>query len=115
GELAVLDGAPRSATATALVPTETVILPRDRFRELISTVPAARDALLVSLALELRRLTTHVEDLHFLDMTGRLAARLVRLGRGGGAAGGGGRPGPCGPPARLGRPATTAPSGCARR
>jgi CRP/FNR family transcriptional regulator, cyclic AMP receptor protein len=81
GELAVLDGAPRSATATALVPTETVILPRDRFRELISTVPAARDALLASLAGELRRLTTHVEDLHFLDMTGRLAARLVRLAR----------------------------------
>ena len=81
GELAVLDGAPRSATATALVPTETIILPRDRFRELISTVPAARDALLASLAGELRRLTTHVEDLHFLDMTGRLAARLVRLAR----------------------------------
>jgi len=81
GELAVLDGAPRSATATALVPTETVILPRDRFRELIATVPAAREALLASLASELRRLTTHVEDLHFLDMTGRLAARLVRLAR----------------------------------
>ena len=81
GELAVLDGAPRSATATALVATETVILPRDRFRELIATVPAARDALLASLAGELRRLTTHVEDLHFLDMTGRLAARLVRLAR----------------------------------
>ena len=44
-------------------------------------VPAARDALLSSLAGELRRLTTHVEDLHFLDMTGRLAARLVRLAR----------------------------------
>ena len=38
-----------------------------------------RDALLASLAGELRRLTTHVEELHFLDITGRLAARLVRL------------------------------------
>ena len=79
GELALLDGAPRSATAAALVASETVVLPRDRFRELVATEPAIRDALLASLAGELRRLTTHVEELHFLDMTGRLAARLVRL------------------------------------
>ena len=67
GELALLDGAPRSATASALVATEAVVLPRDRFRELIATEPAVRDALLASLATELRRLTTHVEELHFLD------------------------------------------------
>ena len=79
GELALLDGAPRSASATALIPTETVILPRDRFRELIATEAGVRDALLASIAGELRRLTTHVEELHFLDITGRLAARLVRL------------------------------------
>jgi CRP/FNR family cyclic AMP-dependent transcriptional regulator len=79
GELALLDGAPRSATATALVATETVVLPRIAFRELIATEPAVRDALLASLAGELRRLTMHVEELHFLDMTGRVAARLVRL------------------------------------
>ena len=79
GELAILDGAPRSATAAALVACETVVLPRDRFRELVATEPVIRDALLISLAGELRRLTTHVEELHFLDMTGRLAARLVRL------------------------------------
>ncbi len=79
GELAVLDGAPRSATATALEPTETLVLPRAQFRELLATEPAIRDALLASLAGELRRLTTHVEELHFLDITGRLASRLVRL------------------------------------
>ena len=84
GELALLDGAPRSATATALSAAETVVLPRDRFRELISSEPAVRDALLASLALELRRLTTHVEELHFLDITGRLAACLVRLASDGG-------------------------------
>src|SRR5688572_1102760 len=79
GELALLDGAPRSATAAALEPTETLVLPRQRFRELLDTQPAVRDALLASIAGELRRLTTHVEELHFLDITGRLAARLVRL------------------------------------
>lgn len=84
GELALLDGAPRSASATAIGPTETMVLPRDRFRELIATEAAIRDALLASIAGELRRLTTHVEELHFLDITGRLAARLVRLARDGG-------------------------------
>ena len=84
GELALLDGAPRSASASALTPTETVILPRERFRELIATETGVRDALLASIAGELRRLTTHVEELHFLDITGRLAARLVRLAQEGG-------------------------------
>ncbi len=84
GELALLDGAPRSATATALNAVETVVLPRDRFRELIANEPMVRDALLASLAGELRRLTTHVEELHFLDITGRLAACLTRLAADGG-------------------------------
>ena len=84
GELALLDGAPRSASATALGPTETVGLPRERFRELIATEAGVRDALLASIAGELRRLTRHVEELHFLDITGRLAAQLVRLTEEGG-------------------------------
>src|SRR5258705_9492709 len=79
GELALLDGAPRSATAVAIEPTETYILARDRFRELISTEPVMREALLATLAAEVRRLTHHVEELHFLDITGRLASRLARL------------------------------------
>jgi CRP/FNR family cyclic AMP-dependent transcriptional regulator len=79
GELALLDGAPRSATATALEATETLALARARFRDLIAAEPALRDALLAALAAELRRLTTHVQELHFLDITGRLAARLTHL------------------------------------
>jgi CRP-like cAMP-binding protein len=79
GELALLDGAPRSATATAIEACETWVLPRERFRDLIAREPAIRDALLASIAGELRRLTAHVEELHFLDITGRLAARLARL------------------------------------
>lgn len=79
GELALLDGAPRSATAIALEASETWVLPRERFRELIASEESMRDALLASIAGELRRLTDHVEELHFLDITGRLAARLGRL------------------------------------
>jgi CRP-like cAMP-binding protein len=79
GELALLDGAPRSASAIALEATETMALPRDRFKALVASEPVIRDALLSSLAGELRRLTAHVAELHFLDLTGRLAARLARL------------------------------------
>lgn len=81
GELALLDGAPRSATAMALEPSETWTLPRDVFGARLDRDAALRDALLVGLARELRRLTGHVEELHFLDLAGRLAMRLTRLAR----------------------------------
>jgi len=79
GELALLDGAPRSATAAALDQSDTLVLPRDVFIGLLDTLPGLRDALLAGVAHELRRLTGHVEELHFLDLAGRLAMRLSRL------------------------------------
>lgn len=81
GELAVLDGAPRSSTAIAIEPTTTLALPHDRFLALIAEDPQLVRALLKSLAAELRRLTGHVEELHFLDLRGRLSTRLARLAR----------------------------------
>jgi CRP-like cAMP-binding protein len=79
GALALLDGAPRSASATAADASETLVLPRERFRQLVDEVPAIRDHVFAELAGEIRRLTTHVEELHFLDIAGRLASRLARL------------------------------------
>lgn len=81
GELALLDGAARSATATTVEPTSTLVLSREPFLALIDSEPSLRAALLASLAGELRRLTGHVEELHFLDLAGRLAMRLTRLAR----------------------------------
>jgi len=81
GELALLDGAPRSATAVAIDPAETLVLPRAVFRELLERSEGLRDALLTGLAHELRRLTSQVEELYFLDLAGRLATRLTRLAR----------------------------------
>src|SRR4051794_1198601 len=81
GELAILDGAPRSATAVALESCETLELPRAAFHDLLDRDPRLRDALLAGLTHELRRLTGHVEELHFLDLAGRLAMRLFRLAR----------------------------------
>lgn len=81
GELALLDSSPRSTTATALEPTETLALPREQFLHLLNDDPHLVNALLHALAEELRRLTGHVEELHFLDLAGRLSMRLVRLAR----------------------------------
>lgn len=79
GELAILDGAPHSATIVAVEPTETLVLHRDAFLALIDSDSGLRRALLASLATEIRRLTGHVEDLHFLDLPGRLSSRILRL------------------------------------
>ncbi len=79
GELALLDGAPHSATIVAVEPTETLVLHRDAFLALVDTDAGLRRTLLASLATEIRRLTGHVEDLHFLDLPGRLASRIIRL------------------------------------
>lgn len=78
GELSLLDGAPRSATAVALDAVETHVLRRDAFEGLVDAEPALRRALLVALTGEIRRLTGQVEDLHFLDLPGRLASHLLR-------------------------------------
>jgi CRP/FNR family cyclic AMP-dependent transcriptional regulator len=79
GELEILDGAPHSETIVAIDPTETLVLHRDEFLRLIDSQVELRRALLASLAVEIRRLTGHVEDLHFLDLPARLASRILRL------------------------------------
>jgi CRP/FNR family transcriptional regulator, cyclic AMP receptor protein len=79
GELALLDGEPHSASAVALEPVETLMLARADFERLFESQPGLRRALVGSLARELRRLTGHVESLHFLDLRERLAQRLWEL------------------------------------
>ena len=79
GELALLDGEPRSATVVALKPTETLVLDRQRFERLMDEFPSLRTCLLASLSGELRRLTGQMESLLFLDLAGRLAARIVDI------------------------------------
>ena len=50
GELSLLDGSPRSATAAAVEAAETLSLPRDTFLEALGRSAGLRDALLRSLA-----------------------------------------------------------------
>ena len=81
GELALLDGEPHSATAIALEGTEALVLRRDAFDRLVDEDPSLRRALFAGLVGELRRLTQHVGELHFLNLPGRLAWRIVRMAR----------------------------------
>jgi CRP-like cAMP-binding protein len=62
-----------------LEPTETLVLGRDDFERLFDAEPSIRRSLVLALARELRRLTDHVEALHFLDLPGRLAYRIADL------------------------------------
>jgi len=81
GELALLDHGLQSTTAVALEPTETISVPRATFMDLIAVHACAREVLLAEMAGELRRLTSRVEALYFLDVSGRVADVLVGLAR----------------------------------
>lgn len=79
GELAVLDGAPRSASVVAADETTVVCLGRRDLLTTMSEHPAVMDAVLVTLGSLVRRLTETTGDLVFLDLTSRLAKVLLRL------------------------------------
>jgi CRP/FNR family transcriptional regulator, cyclic AMP receptor protein len=81
GELALVDGADRSATAIAHEPTAAYQLNRFDLERLMEIRPQLRVALLEAVARELRRLTRHVDEMHFLNLPGRLARRIVSLAR----------------------------------
>ncbi len=79
GELALFDGSPRSASATALEDTRAAILTRDDFLGFLEAHPAAVRVVLDVLAKTIRRLSDRVEDLIFLDVPSRVAKYLLDL------------------------------------
>jgi CRP-like cAMP-binding protein len=79
GEVALLDGAPRSASAEALEDTTALALSRSSFLELVHAQPRILDAVLRSFGGLVRRLTDQTADHVFLDLAGRVAKTLVRL------------------------------------
>ncbi|MBK9341952.1 MAG: Crp/Fnr family transcriptional regulator [Dehalococcoidia bacterium] len=79
GELALFDGRPRSATATAMQATRTFVVSRDDFVNWVRDRPGAALALLETLSLRIRRTNDIVTDLVFLDLAHRLAKHLLTL------------------------------------
>ncbi len=85
GELSAIDGAPRSATATALVDVELTTIPVDRFLEFLQDHPTAMGALLAVTVGRLRESNRRQLELGTSDalarVCGRLADAAARYGR----------------------------------
>ena len=79
GELALLDGEPRSADAVAREETQLLLLPREAFLHYLRERRELAMQLLVSLSQRVRRITDLVHDAAFLDVRSRLARILLEL------------------------------------
>jgi CRP-like cAMP-binding protein len=81
GEIAVLDGGPRSAEATALTPVVAYVLERKAFRELWSAHASISNAVITFLCRRLRGVSDRLEAIALYPMEVRLARfLLVALG-----------------------------------
>jgi len=81
GELAALDGRPRSASVTALTAATVARMPAAAFREMIHRHPEVCDQLLRLLAARIRLLDLRVVEFSTLAVRDRIRAELLRLGR----------------------------------
>ena len=79
GEMALLDGMPRSADAVAIEPTELLLLNRNDFISFLNHNSNAVQAVLQSLSQRLRRTDDLLEDTCFLQISERFAKKLVEL------------------------------------
>jgi CRP/FNR family cyclic AMP-dependent transcriptional regulator len=79
GELSIVDGGPRSASAEALEPTVALVITREVLLDLATRDSGLTEALLRTLGALLRRLTEQASDLVFLDLPGRMAKLLAVL------------------------------------
>lgn len=79
GEVSLFDGGLRSATVTALTPTELVAIGRAPFLAFLACQPKVAVSLLAVVASRLRRLTLQVDDLTGLPVRARLAKCLIGL------------------------------------
>jgi CRP-like cAMP-binding protein len=81
GELAALDGRPRSTSITAVTPIRLLKMRRADFLACIGASPAAALWLAERLGAEVRRLTDKVFELSALNVQARLHCELLRLAR----------------------------------
>ncbi|HEY7627802.1 MAG TPA: Crp/Fnr family transcriptional regulator, partial [Ilumatobacteraceae bacterium] len=79
GEMAMLDGGPRSAMARALEPSAVLTIPFEPVMEAFRTDPRLLWGVTRLLAQRLRVADEALADSVFLDVTGRTAKRLLEL------------------------------------
>lgn len=79
GELALLDGQPRSASAVAIDLVEVYALQRSDFINIVIHHPRIAIQVMNVLSQRLRQTDAMIEDLLFLDVHGRVAKKLLDL------------------------------------
>lgn len=79
GEMSLLDGGSRSATATAVEDTRALIIFRDNFIGLIQKNPSVALGMLSELSIRLRTTTENISNLTFFDAYGKVARCLLDL------------------------------------
>jgi CRP-like cAMP-binding protein len=79
GEIALLDGLPRTADASAVVPSEVVEIHRPDFMLLMKREPKLSAHIIELLCERLRWVSELVEDAAFLPLSARLAKRVLAL------------------------------------
>jgi CRP/FNR family transcriptional regulator/CRP/FNR family cyclic AMP-dependent transcriptional regulator len=79
GELSILDGQQRSATAITLAPTVVWLLSQADLREFMSEYPPVNQAMMQILVERVRSTARRLEAMTFQDVLGRLAFELLSL------------------------------------
>lgn len=79
GEIALLDGHPRTADATAVTDCELVVIERRDFIQFLRNQPDVMLKFVEILCARLRRTSEQVQDVTFLNLPARLAKALLRL------------------------------------
>jgi CRP-like cAMP-binding protein len=79
GEIALLDGHPRTADATAMTDCELMVIERRDFIPFLRSQPDLTTQIIEILCARLRRTTEQVQDVTFLNLPARLAKALLRL------------------------------------
>ena len=87
GELALLDGGPRSASAEAVERSTLLVVTRAELLRLLRSEEKVAEALLRLLGAMVRRTTRQVTDLVFLNLRGRVARQLLLLAEDGNGSG----------------------------
>ena len=81
GEIALLDGRPRTADATAVTDCELMVIDRRDFVPLLHEQPEIALRIIELLCDRLRQTTEQLEDVMFLDLPARLAKALLHLAK----------------------------------
>jgi CRP-like cAMP-binding protein len=90
GEMALLDGQHRSATVTAVERSESLVLEREAFLDILHQQPELLLAMLLTVCRRLRQTDEKIRSLMFADAYGKVAETLLRLSNEKGEKGGDG-------------------------